>query len=395
MASSAQNQHHQFPNVYGGATSAPPPTPSAQPGNLLSTSDAADTLSRFLNRLTPTLSLPSRRSQSQTISTTSPPIISFSDRTASGVLDELCSSSSQLGFFQLTNHCVPSELANSAESEALSIFNLPRDQKESCFPKNWPLGYDGENDEDDDEEGDGLGESFCLDASCSSESAELSFSLDHLCEFTRAMEKLGLEIIECLSSSVGFENPLGKDPTRFRSFMWISEGLPGNKLVIPGEYYPYVVGLQYQIRSQKYSLLADSGWVSVLPQLDSVLVTIGDIAQVWSNGKLKKVRGRPVMACLGESKNCSRSISMSVLVSLPLESRVGPLLLPKASGISGSGIRESNDNGNENVGVGDDDDDDEKEEKLVFNSFCLEDYAWKVSHERLPLRDPLERYRIR
>lgn len=69
---------------------------------------------------------------------------------------------------------------------------------------------------------------------------------------------------------------------------------------------------------------------------------------------------------------------MSVLVSLPVESRVGPLLhLPKA-------IDKSSDNGNKS-------DDDEK---LVFNSFCLEDYAWRFSHER-HLKDPLERYRIR
>lgn len=267
MASSAQNQnqHHQLADMYGGATSAPPPTPSAQPRDLVSTSDA---LSRLL---LPTLSLPTRRSQSQTVSAASPPIISFSDPTTSGFLGELRSSSSQLGFFQLTHHCVPPELVNSAESEALSIFDLPRDQKESCFPMKWPLGYD-------DDDGDGLAESLCLDASCSSKSTELS--LASLREFTRVMENMGLEIVESLSNSVGFENPLGKDPTRFCSFMWISEGLQGNKLVMPGGFYPYIVGLQYQIRSQKYSLLADSGWVSVLPQVDSVMVTIGDIAQV-------------------------------------------------------------------------------------------------------------------
>lgn len=117
-----------------------------------------------------------------------------------------------------------------------------------------------------------------MDNSCSTESTELS--LASLSEFTRAMEKVGLEVIESLSNSVGFENPLGKDPTRFCSLMWISDGVPGGKLVMPGGFYPYAVGLQYQIRSQKYSLLEDSGWVSVSPQVDSVMVTVGDIVQV-------------------------------------------------------------------------------------------------------------------
>lgn len=286
MASSTQN--HQLPTIYGGgATSAPPPTPSAQPNNnLLSTADAADTLSRLLHRLPPALSLPARRAGSPPA--TCPPLISFSDQTdgsANNILDDILSSSSQLGFFQLTDHSVPSQLANSAESEALSIFDLPREEKESYFPKNWPLGYEGEEeeDDDDDDEGDGLGlgQSLCLNESCSAESTELE--LASLRELTRALEKVGLRIVELLSVSVGFENPLGQDgPPRFCTLTWISEDQTGKKEMTSGGFYPYVVGLQYQIRSRKYSLLADSGWVSVLPQVDSILVTIGDIAQVSS-----------------------------------------------------------------------------------------------------------------
>jgi hypothetical protein len=268
MASSTHKQQQQLPNMYG-ATAAPPPTPSTQPTNLLSTSDAADALSRLLHRLpSPTLSLPTRRSPPATC----PPVVSLSgdQNPSTTILDAL-----QLGFFQVTNHTIPSQLAGSAESDSFALFDLSRDKKESYFPKNWPLGYEG----GDDEDGDGLGESFRLDSSCSTESST-ELSLDSLREFTRALEKLGLRIIELLSSAVGFENPVGEDPSRFCSLMWISEGVPGNKPVLSGGFYPYIVGLHYQIRSQKYSLLADSGWVSVSPQVDSVLVTLGDIAHV-------------------------------------------------------------------------------------------------------------------
>lgn len=265
-------------NINGGATSAPPPTPSAaQPNNLFPKSDAAaaDVLSRLLNRLPPALSLPTRRVASPPA--TCPPAISLSDQTDSTLVD-LLSSSSQLGFFQLTDHSVPSQLASSAESEALSVLNLPREQKESSFPKNWPLGYEG----DEDEEGDGLGESLCLDTAEHAESTELSLGRNR--ELTGALESIGLRVVELLSGSVGFENPLGNDKERFCSYMWISEDLPGKKAMNnSGGFYPYIVGLQYQIRSRKYSLLADSGWVTVLPRVDSVMVTIGDIAQVSFN----------------------------------------------------------------------------------------------------------------
>lgn len=104
--------------------------------------------------------------------------------------------------------------------------------------------------------------------------------LESLREFTRGLEKLGLKVIDLLSQAMKFENPLGDDPTRFCSLMWISECVPSSKPMLSGGFYPFIVGLQYQIRSQKYSLLSDSGWVSVLPHVDAVLVTIGDIAQV-------------------------------------------------------------------------------------------------------------------
>lgn len=64
--------------------------------------------------------------------------------------------------------------------------------------------------------------------------------------------------------------------------MWISEDVPGNKPDLSGRVYPYIIGLQYQITSQKHSLLVDSGWITVSPRVDSVMVTVGDIAQVRS-----------------------------------------------------------------------------------------------------------------
>ncbi|KAF8402633.1 hypothetical protein HHK36_010722 [Tetracentron sinense] len=363
------HEQQKLPNSYG-ATAAPPPTPSTQP-NSLSSSDAADALSRLFHRLPPTLSLslPPRLSL---------PLISFSfsESNPNLLADLLSSSSSQLGFFQLTNHPIPSQLARSAELESLHIFDLPRDQKQQSFPiRNWPLGFD---DDDDDE----VGESFCFDGSCSTGSTELSLS--SLREFTRAMEKLGLEIVESLSCAVGFDNPFRERATPFCSLMWVSEGHAGNKPVLSGRFYPYVIALQFQIRCQKYSLLADSGWVSVSPLVDSVMVTVGDIAQVWSNGKLKKVRGRPVASSKEDDK--SRNITMSLLLTLPTDSTISPAILPMVA----TGGDNDDDEGQNSGG-----DIDSKAEKKLFCSFSFEDYAWRVYHQRLLFKDPLNRYRIK
>lgn len=143
------------------------------------------------------------------------------------------------------------------------------------------MGYDAHDDENDDEESttSGVDESFSFDSSCSAESTELS--LTSLREFTAEMEKLGLEVVETLSGAYGFANPARQDTTQVCSLMWISQGSTGStEPEMSGRMYPYVVGLQYQIRPQKCSVLTDSGWASIAPEVDSVLVTLGDIAQV-------------------------------------------------------------------------------------------------------------------
>ncbi|MCD7450526.1 hypothetical protein HAX54_006818 [Datura stramonium] len=376
MASSTHEHHlHHLPTPYG-TTSAPPPTPSAHPNNT-TTSEVADSLSRLLHRIPPTLSLslPGRRQST----TASPPLISLSDPKTT-LHSNLLSAAKQHGFFQLTQHPISSQLAQSAESESLSLFNLSLDEKQLCFPMNWPLGFDNDDDEDNL-----VGQSFCLD----SNSTELGFN--SLREFTSQMEKLGLEVIQELACAVGFENPVGEDRTRFCSLMWVSESESdsSNRPLSLGRIYPFIVGLNYQIRCRKYSMLADSGWVSVSPQVDSVMVTLGDIAQVWSNGKVKKVRGRPVPTTVTggdvlEVNSNTHCVSMTLLVTLAHDNTVSPLL-PKSPSLDkeDDGL---GDNNSKTIAV--------QEESPMFNSFSFEDYAWRVYHERLLLKDPLVRYRV-
>ncbi|XP_071729022.1 uncharacterized protein [Rutidosis leptorrhynchoides] len=363
MTSSTQNHHDHH------ATSAPPPTPSST--TIAATSPSTDLLSRLLHRLPPNLSttptlLRRRSSLTNTATTISPPLVPFTD--LNSTLPATLSSISKLGYFQITNHPIPSQLAHSAESDSLFIFQLNHHKIHQHFPKNWPLGFDDDDDDDND--------TLFLDSCCSTESTELS--LTNLREFTREMEKIGLTVVEALLCAMGLQNPFVDDVTSVCSLMLLSEG-SGEKMVGSGKLYPYVVGLHYQIRKGRWSLLSDSGPVYVEPQIDSILVTLGDIAQVWSNGKLNKVRGKPTQNM--EEDNNTSNILMSLLVTLPLESTVSTLQLRSVTGKEGDKNHENRN-----------DDDDELKEDSLFNSFSFEDYAWRVYHERVPRKDPLNRY---
>lgn len=262
--SQEQDHYHYAP------PSAPPPTPSSHSHLISSSAPAIENLSQLFNRLPPNLSLSLPKRRTSHLSPISP-VISLPDLSLS------FSRAFELGFFQLTDHNISSQLVKLAETDSLSLFHLSREKKYHHFPQNWPLGY-----EDDIEEDVKTSESFCFDSSCYDELAELK--LESLREFTQEMEKVGLEIIEAMSCAIGFDNPTREDPTRICSLMWVSEETPGNnKQVMSGKMYPYVVGLQYQLRGEKSMMLADSGWVSVPTRVESVLVTLGDIAQVYSH----------------------------------------------------------------------------------------------------------------
>ncbi|KAL8113737.1 hypothetical protein AgCh_020869 [Apium graveolens] len=92
---------------------------------------------------------------------------------------------------------------------------------------------------------------------------------------------------------------------------------------------------------------------------------------VGSNGKLKKVRGRPIPS-LEEGNNSAKCITMTLLLTLPLDITVSTLF---------SKSIESHDDEED----GDDDRDgkeDTAENKRLFKSFSFEDYAWRMYYEQ-------------
>jgi len=92
---------------------------------------------------------------------------------------------------------------------------------------------------------------------------------------------------------------------------------------------------------------------------------------------------RPTSAPMDTPHGEADRLSLTVLITLSLDNIISPLVpLSNATG-EGDDARDEEANG-----AGADGD------EWRFHSFLLEDYAWRVHHQRLQFKDPLVRYRI-
>ena len=102
---------------------------------------------------------------------------------------------------------------------------------------------------------------------------------------------------------------------------------------------------------------------------------------------MQKVRGmaRPATSAPGSAGHAGEPgrLSITVLITLPLDGVISPLVPPSDAGEEGFGEEETETDGADGDG-----------DEWRFRSFLLEEYAWRVYHERLQFKDPLVRYRI-
>ncbi|XP_008805212.2 gibberellin 2-beta-dioxygenase 1 [Phoenix dactylifera] len=389
-AADTSTHRHQLQGsggVHGHTPAPPPPTPSNQQVSESLSADADAAFSRFLDQLhiTPSLSSSfpkySRLSPISSPSSShppnpSPPIISLLEPRP----DLLLSAAADVGFFHLADHGLPSHLPASALLESQSL--LHSGTIATTNPSSLGFNHDDDGDESDDKDS-----IFVFEAGWDGFE-----SFPSLVEYAKGLERVGLEVVEMLSSIAGGfpESPFRE--RKARCLMWVSEcsstgeGEEGMEVgtTTKSKCYPYVVSLQYEMKEWREPswVLGDSGeWIPVEPCADSILVTLGDIAQVWSNARFKKVRGRPQRTSLrSDGSNYSGRVSLSLLVTLPLDSVISPLL-PLAVDDCDQSIADAGDGGC-NDGV------------RKFRTFTLEEYAWRIYHERFPFKDPLLRYRI-
>ncbi|KAE8815220.1 2-oxoglutarate-dependent dioxygenase DAO [Hordeum vulgare] len=290
-----------------------------------------------------------------------------------------------VGYFHLVGHGIPSQLPSSALAE---LSRVDASALRASILRTLGFSVEDEEVDADDEpvmvfDVDGQG----MDA------------LPAALEYARLMREVGMQVVGLFSGSgeVGFgEKPFPEGGRKARCLVWVSKVGSGESAMPPAagdaKAYPYVVGLHCQWEQEAGAstwVMDDSGeWRAVGKSDGALLVTIGDIAQVWSNGKLKKVRGvaRPTPAPTGNGEAGEPArLSITVLITLPLDSVVSPLL-PLSAGEDGGHQLEEEEKGVVS--------EDGEEDGCSFRSFSLESYAWGLYHDRLQFKDPLARYRI-
>ncbi|XP_062225030.1 gibberellin 2-beta-dioxygenase 3-like [Phragmites australis] len=374
------------PTVGGRALPGPPPPTPSNHHPLPSSAAAGGTdaaLSAFLHRMLLSSPVPQLRSPTAARSQAPPslpPVVSLDDPEPRALRD-----AADVGYFHLAGHGVPSELPSSALAELSQI------DASACRESNLrTLGFT-EEEEEEDADGGAEDPAVVFDA-CEGEMDTLPAAA----EYARRMRDVGMRVVALLSGCPdgGFrDEPFAEGRRKARCLVWASRVSAGETAPPASEKakaYPYVVGLhcQWEASGQEpapSSWVMDDGgaWTAVGARDGALLVTIGDIAQVWSNGKFKKVRGiaRPTSAPKDAEHGEPDRLSVTVLITLSLDNVVSPLV-PFSDAVG----EDSRDD--EVDGAGGD------EDGWTFHSFLLEDYAWRVYHQRLQFKDPLVRYRI-
>lgn len=377
-------------NTAGGSAlpGPPPPTPSnhhAVPSSAAAGgTDAA--LSAFLHRLLLSSPAPQLRSPLAARSQASPslpPLVSLDSPDQRDLRD-----AADVGYFHLAGHGLPSELPSSALAELSRIDASTR--RESNLRT---LGFSEEEEEEEDTDCGADDPAVVFDA-CEGDLDALPAAA----EYARRMRDVGMRVVALLSGcpDTGLrEDPFAEGRRKARCLLWasrVSTADTAPPAVGKAKAYPYAVALHCQWEAsgdeaaRSSWVMNDAGeWTAVGARDGALLVTIGDIAQVWSNGKLRKVRGmaRPTSAPMDTQHGETDRLSLTVLITLPLDTIISPLL--PVSNATGEGEEDREDEAN---GAGVDGD------GWSFHSFLLEDYAWRVYHQRLQFKDPLVRYRI-
>ncbi|KAL6614229.1 hypothetical protein ACP70R_036499 [Stipagrostis hirtigluma subsp. patula] len=367
----------------------PPPTPSnhhAVPSSSAAAGGTDAALSAFLHRLLlsspapPLRSPPASRSQAPP---SLPPLVSLHAPDPCALRD-----AADTGYFHLAGHGVPSELPSSALDELSRIDASARSESNLRT-----LGF---SEEEEEHEADGGAEedpAMVFDA----DEGEMDALPPAAAEYARRMRDAGMRVVALLSEcpDSGFrEEPFAEERRKPRCLVWaskVSSGEAAPPAAGKAKAYPYVVALhcQWEAAGQEATpasswVMDDGGeWTAVGARDGALLVTIGDIAQVWSNGRLKKVRGmaRPTVASKDARHGEPDRLSVTVLITLHMDSVISPLV-PSSDAAAEEG------RDGEADGAGSDRD------EWRFHSFLLEDYAWRVYHQRLQFKDPLVRYRI-
>eukprot|EP01018_Ginkgo_biloba_P002619 Gb_35468 [translate_table: standard] len=298
-----------FARQRNSAFRAPPPSPIATAQGIKSAAVNDEILSEFLEHSLriPDLVLPEPLIRTDIPDLNLPAFDLLSDDPKQSGVKRLVQSAIEFGCFQVINHGISSELLEEAEKECIRLFALPLETKQMvCRSDESNFGF--EDIGNDSANSKMRHETFWMDrnADLIEETMRTIWPQGYknfswaMSNFSAALEKIASEILEIL-----YEN-LGLDPFSLKELVGSENA---SVLCLYNHQGPYqspsarlrhshshILSLHHHKGSSGFHIYADHGWITVNLKPGSLLVTVGNILKVWSNGQLKHVIGRPI-AC--------------------------------------------------------------------------------------------------
>ncbi|XP_073148041.1 flavanone 3-dioxygenase 2 [Henckelia pumila] len=311
---------------------APPPSPVAS--SQRSSFNNEDVLIDFIQHSlkVPDLILPDKVFPRQK-STRAALKLDFQDLGSMGTesVEDILGSFAQLGCLEVINHGISRDLIELVMNLGDGLFGIPPEKKRAV--ERSPERACGFEEIDGEDENRG-GEEFLW---CGEETLSLEMEgiwPNGYSNFRKRMEILSGEIEEVAAKILRFlqhntlknichkneqetiprkgcyihkhsrKTGLGDDPEKSLSYDVI-------RMLIKGSESPHALCLHLCNGSTDFHVYSKKGWVSFCPNQDSLVITIGDKLQAWSEGQYKHVIGRPVFKG-GDQEKC---VSMSFLYS--------------------------------------------------------------------------------
>ncbi|XP_022983230.1 gibberellin 2-beta-dioxygenase 2-like [Cucurbita maxima] len=272
------------------------------------------------------------------------PTIDLSDRTSNrqALLKLLVEASEKYGFFKLINHGIPQDCISRAEEEAMAFFAKPTAEKLPASPEISPIdvgnttrfGYGINN---IGRHGD-IGEiEYLLLPSQPSLISQLAFSISQnpskfscaLNDYIQATKNVACELLDLMAEGLGIsDNSIfsrmildAQSDSLLRINHYFIHPTPSNKLGFGEHSDPQIFAILRSNDIAGLQILLDDGlWVTVPPDPTAYYVMIGDLFQVFTNGRFGSLKHRAT-ANIGPRSR----MSMTFFASPSLDTWISPL----------------------------------------------------------------------
>lgn len=216
---------------------------------------------------------------------------------------EIIEASKEWGFFQVVNHGICDETFVKLQEEQVKLFRQPFDKKAKQNPSNSPTGfYRWGNLAATSRAHFSWSEAFHIPVSSVSDFGDFNHLSSIVEEYTEVISNLSQKIAEILADNIGICKSSNKT-------LLAGKVVPSSCYLRMNRYPPCpdfdskVCGLVshtdtsyltivHQDKTGGLQLQKDGAWICVKPNPDALVVNIGDLFQVWSNGLYKSVSHR-------------------------------------------------------------------------------------------------------